>query len=78
MFADREQPKLLPAPVEVYDVPIYTTAKVHRDHHIEVATALLSAGELDRHQRGRARRPVAGAQGLSHSQRSGRVRSCGA
>ncbi len=26
----------------VYDVPIYATAKVHRDHHIEVAKALYS------------------------------------
>ncbi len=25
-----------------YDVPVYATAKVHRDHHIEVARALYS------------------------------------
>jgi hypothetical protein len=42
VFAVEEQPLLLPAPSEVYDVPIYTTAKVHRDHHIEVAKALYS------------------------------------
>jgi len=29
----------LPAPAERYDLPIYTAAKVHRDHHIEVAKA---------------------------------------
>jgi transposase len=42
VFATDEAPRLLPAPGEVYDVPIYTTAKVHRDHHIEVAKALYS------------------------------------
>jgi hypothetical protein len=31
-----------PAPAWPYDVPIYATAKVHRDHHIEVAKALHS------------------------------------
>jgi hypothetical protein len=33
---------LLPAPTARYDLPIYVTAKVHRDHHIEVAKALYS------------------------------------
>ena len=42
VFATEEQPRLLPAPTAVYDVPIYVTAKVHRDHHIEVAKALYS------------------------------------
>jgi hypothetical protein len=42
VFADEEAPRLLPAPAEPYDVPIYTSAKVHRDHHIEVARALYS------------------------------------
>ena len=47
VFAAEEQPRLLPVPDEVYDVPIYATAKVHRDHHIEVAKALYSVpGEL--------------------------------
>ena len=31
---DEVQPRLLPAPTGRYDLPIYTTAKVHRDHHI--------------------------------------------
>lgn len=42
VFRVEEQPRLLPAPTAPYDVPIYTTAKVHRDHHIEVAKALYS------------------------------------
>jgi hypothetical protein len=42
VFAAEEPPGLLPAPTEVYDLPIYATAKVHRDHHIEVARALYS------------------------------------
>jgi len=42
VFAVEEQPRLLPAPAAPYDVPIYATAKVHRDHHIEVARSLYS------------------------------------
>jgi transposase len=42
LFAVEEQPHLLPAPAAPYDVPVYATAKVHRDHHIEVAKALYS------------------------------------
>jgi transposase len=42
VFAAEEQPQLLPAPAGAYDLPIYATAKVHRDHHIEVARALYS------------------------------------
>jgi len=42
LFKLEEQPRLLPAPGERYDVPVYVTAKVHRDHHIEVAKALYS------------------------------------
>jgi hypothetical protein len=41
-FALEEQPRLLAAPTTPYDVPVYATAKVHRDHHIEVAKALYS------------------------------------
>lgn len=40
LFRLEEAPRLLPAPTVRYDLPIYTTAKVHRDHHIEVAKAL--------------------------------------
>jgi transposase len=42
LFELEEAPRLRPAPTGAYDVPIYTTAKVHRDHHIEVAKALYS------------------------------------
>ena len=42
VFTVEEQPRLLPAPTQRYDVPVYATAKVHRDHHIEVAKALYS------------------------------------
>ncbi|MGQ0617852.1 MAG: IS21 family transposase [Acidimicrobiia bacterium] len=41
-FAAEEQPRLGSAPTAPYDVPIYATAKVHRDHHIEVARSLYS------------------------------------
>jgi Integrase core domain len=42
LFALEEQPQLLAAPNGAYDVPVYVTAKVHRDHHIEVARAIYS------------------------------------
>jgi hypothetical protein len=42
LFALEEQPRLLPAPTTAYDLPVYASAKVHRDHHIEVARALYS------------------------------------
>jgi transposase len=42
LFALEEAPRLLPAPVDTYDLPVYAKAKVHRDHHIEVAKALYS------------------------------------
>ena len=41
-FALEEAPQLLAAPADRYDLPIYAAAKVHRDHHIEVAKALYS------------------------------------
>jgi hypothetical protein len=42
LFALEEQPLLLSAPATPYDVPVYATPKVHRDHHVEVAKALYS------------------------------------
>jgi len=42
LFALEEQPRLLPAPAEPYDLPVYAKPKVARDHHIEVAKALYS------------------------------------
>ena len=41
-FGLEEQPHLLPVPLEHYDVPIYASCRVHRDHHIEIAKALYS------------------------------------
>jgi hypothetical protein len=42
VFRLEELPVLAPPPQTAYDVPVYATAKVHRDHHIEVAKALYS------------------------------------
>lgn len=42
VFAVEEQALLLPAPSAPYDVPVFSTPKVHRDHHVEVARALYS------------------------------------
>jgi len=42
VLAAGEAPRLAPAPVFGYEIPVYATAKVHRDHHIEVARALYS------------------------------------
>jgi transposase len=41
VFAAQEATRLLPLPGP-YDVPIFATVKVHRDHHVEVAKALYS------------------------------------
>jgi hypothetical protein len=46
-FTAAEQTHLLAAPEVRYDIPIYRDAKVHRDHHIEIARALYSVpGDL--------------------------------
>lgn len=42
VFAAEEAPRLLPAPVLPYDLPVYAQPKVARDHHVEVAKALYS------------------------------------
>ncbi len=42
LFEMEEKPRLLPVPVGRYDLPVYASAKVHRDHHIEIARALYS------------------------------------
>jgi transposase len=42
VFAAEEVARLLPAPGEPYDLPLYSQPKVHRDHHVEVAKALYS------------------------------------
>ena len=46
-FTATEQALLLPAPLAPYDVPVFTSPKVHRDHHVEVARAIYSVpGDL--------------------------------
>src|SRR5580704_13067747 len=42
VFAEHEASALLSVPVP-YDVPVFTTVKVHRDFHVEVGRALYSA-----------------------------------
>jgi len=42
IFRLEEAPRLLPAPTQPYDLPLYANPKVHRDHHIEVDKALYS------------------------------------
>jgi hypothetical protein len=42
VFRVEEQRVLRPVPTGAYDLPVYAIAKVHRDHHIEVAKALYS------------------------------------
>ena len=61
VFRVEELPVLRPAPPGLYDVPIYATAKVHRDHHIEVAKALYSVPGNLIGARVDARRPHTGA-----------------
>ncbi len=42
VFRLEEFPALRQVPTDRYDLPIYATVKVHRDHHLEVAKALYS------------------------------------
>lgn len=42
LFTAEELPRLLPAPSQPYDLPLYSQPKVHRDHHVEIAKALYS------------------------------------
>jgi transposase len=42
VFAAEEAPKLGPGPVMVYDLPLYSHPKVHRDGHVEVARSIYS------------------------------------
>jgi transposase len=51
VFAAEEAPRLRPAPVLPYDLPVYAHPKVARDHHVEVAKALYSVpGHLIGHR----------------------------
>ena len=44
VFTELEADAILPRPA-VYDVPVFTRVKVHRDYHVEVARALYSVPE---------------------------------
>lgn len=54
-FDTVERPKLLPAPTEPYDVPLWCEPKVARDQHAQVDRALYSLPDLYRGKRLRAR-----------------------
>ena len=54
-FRTEEQTLLLAVPPETFDVPTWSTPKVHRDFHVEVARAIYSAPHLLLGQRVRAR-----------------------
>jgi transposase len=43
VYARDEKPAMRPVPETVFDVPTWTKAKVHPDHHVQVAKALYSA-----------------------------------
>lgn len=55
VFEAEERPHLLPAPAAPFDVPRWTRAKVHPDHHVQVAYALYSVPTKYRGQRMRVR-----------------------
>lgn len=42
VFEEHEKPRMTAAPTEPFDVPMWISAKVHPDHHIQVARALYS------------------------------------
>ena len=53
-----EKGAMLPPPSAPFDVPVWTDAKVHPDHHVQVARALYSRPDaLHRPDRARTRRP---------------------
>lgn len=54
-FDAAEKASLLPAPTDPYDVPIWCDPKVHRDHHVQVASALYSIPSEFKGKRVRAR-----------------------
>ncbi len=54
-FASEEKAAMLPAPTEPFDVPLWTEAKVHADHHVQVRQALYSVPTRYLHQTVRVR-----------------------
>lgn len=55
VFQQEEIAHMLPAPQDRYDVPIWADAKVHPDHHIQVAKSLYSVPTKYLHQQVRVR-----------------------
>jgi hypothetical protein len=56
VFESIEKPAMLPAPTTPFDVPLWVEkAKVHPDHHIQVARALYSVPSIHRNKIVRAR-----------------------
>ena len=56
VFEAVEKPTMLPAPAEMFDVPRWAEhAKVHPDHHVEIARALYSVPTLYRNKSVRVR-----------------------
>lgn len=54
-YASEEKAAMLPPPTAPFDVPIWTEAKVHADHHIQVRQALYSVPTRYLHQTVRVR-----------------------
>lgn len=50
LYEREEKAAMLPPPVEPFDVPLWTDAKVHPDHHIQVRRALYSVPTRYIHQ----------------------------
>lgn len=55
VFEGVEKAAMLPPPDAPFDVPLWTHAKVHADHHIQVARALYSVPTLYLHKQVRVR-----------------------
>jgi hypothetical protein len=55
VFESTEKATMLPPPTEPFDVPLWVEAKVHPDHHVQVAAALYSVPTLYLHKTVRVR-----------------------
>ena len=55
VFESEEKSAMLPPPTAPFDVPLWTDAKVHPDHHIQVVRALYSVPTRYLHRKVRVR-----------------------
>jgi len=55
VYEATEKPLMLPAPTELYDVPDFSSPKVHPDYHVQVLNALYSVPERYKSKKVRAR-----------------------